>query len=203
MDTGVVLMVVAIATAVVVLSVVIAADRAGRRESERRREDARRDVEMSAWRLSAQDRAGERAAYENAFQSASLTAREQAEAMARSSAAAMAALTGVAGAMGRNDRLAIEALHTQAVVAEYSRIMAAKGMHQEFAQELAGWNEARIGAKAQGFLSQDSRRSEALPDPDDGGEDLDPGIRAWLDGFESQMEGWRYRPSFDGRGGAS
>ena len=144
MGTLEIVIVCVVAASMAVLAVAVTVDRAGARNLRRLEEERRHEADMLSRRLAADGMREERAMAVYAIHSAMETVQQQSLALERNTAAATAALANVAGAMGENDRLAIESLHTQAVVAEYTRLLTAKGKEQEFARQLQKWTEARL-----------------------------------------------------------
>lgn len=144
MGTAVMIVICFASVALAVLAVVIAVDRAGTRSLRQMESERRYEADMLSKRLAADGMREERAMAVYAIQSAMQTVQQSSLALERNTAAATAALASVAGAMSENDRLAIESLHTQAVVAEYTRLLAKEGREREFAYQLRKWNEARL-----------------------------------------------------------
>lgn len=144
MGTLEIVIVCVVAASMAVLAVAVTMDRAGARNLRRLEEERRHEADMLSRRLAADGMREERAMAVYAIQSAMQTVQQSSLALERNTAAATAALASVAGAMSENDRLAIESLHTQAVVAEYTRLLTKEGREREFAYQLRKWNEARL-----------------------------------------------------------
>ena len=152
MGTAAMIVICVTSIALAVMAVAIVVDRVGSRDLRRLEAERRHEADMLSRRLAADGMREERAMAVYAIQSAMQAVQQQSLALERNTAAATAALARVAGAMSENDRLAIESLHTQAVVAEYTRLLTKEDREQEFAYQLRKWNEARLSGRKGGVL---------------------------------------------------
>lgn len=118
---GIIVCVVAVAMAA--LSVAIAIDRAGQRSIRRAEMELRHAAEAEAGRRRAAAQSEERAASFYALKTSLETVQYQAKMQGQAAAAATAALLQVAETMGENDRAALEALQSRAIVDNYTKML--------------------------------------------------------------------------------
>ena len=112
-----------VAMAIAAMTVAIAADRAGQRSIRRVEMELRHSAEAEEGRRRAAAQSEERAASFYALKASLETVQYQAKMQGATAAAATAALAKVADTMGENDRAALEALNTRAIVDAYTQML--------------------------------------------------------------------------------
>lgn len=112
-----------VAMAIAAMTVAIAVDRAGQRSLRRAEMELRQSAELEAGRRRAAAQSEERAANFYALKVSLETVQQQAQMQGTTAAAATAALAKVADVMGQNDRAALEALETRAIVDAYTQML--------------------------------------------------------------------------------